>query len=227
MQFMRYGALVLCLLTLALLSAGCTAPTTTDQSGASLLGKATPTPTPTPGYGSVMITSDPWGATVYLDGEPKGTAPLTLTNVPAGKHALLVTMLGYLDSNSTITVAADKTATVKKTLKKGKPDIYVGIASTKMLQTGSDATIEVAGEVENRGEVPAYDFKLIIEMTPKDSKQKEFKATKTISLGVLYPGDQKHYVGHLELRRNVDFRGAIKCEYTHEGKLIKGSTKSF
>lgn len=225
MQFMRYGAFVLCLLVLALLSAGCTAPTTTDQSGSSLLGKATPTPTP--GYGSVVISSDPWGADVYLDDEYKGTAPLTLTNVPAGKHNLLVTMLGYLESNSTITVTADKATTVKKSLKKGKPDIYVSIDSTKMLQQGSDPTIEVVGTVENRGEEPAFDFKLIIEMTPKDSKLKEFKATKTISLGVLNPGAQKHYVGHVELRRGVDFKGTIKCEYTHEGNLVKGSTKSF
>ena len=225
MLFMRYRAPLICLLVLALLSAGCTS--TTDLPGTSSQKKTTPTPTPTPGYGSVMITSDPWGATVYLDGEPKGTAPLTLTNVPAGKHNLIVTMLGYMDSNSTITVTADKATTVKKALKKGKPNIYVSIESTKMLQMGSDPTIEVVGTVENRGEEPALNLNLIIEMTPKDSKQKEFKTAKTISLGVLYPGDQKHYVGHLKLRRNVDFRGAIKCEYTHEGKLIKGSAKSF
>lgn len=224
MLFMRYKASLICLLILALLSAGCT--TASELPGSFPQGKATPTPTPA-GYGSVMISSDPWGATVYLDGEKRGTAPLTLANVPAGKHNLLVTMQGYKESNTTITVTADKATTVKKTLKKGKPNIYVSIDSTKMLQMGSDPTIEVVGTVENRGEEPAFNFNLIIEMTPKDSKQKEFKATKTISLGVLNPGAQKHYVGHLELRRGVDFKGAIKCEYNHEGKLVKGSTKSF
>lgn len=224
MLFMRYKASLICLLILALLSAGCT--TASELPGSFPQGKATPTPTPAQ-YGSAMISSDPWGADVYLDGEYKGTAPLTLTSVPAGKHNLIVTMLGYMDSNSTITVTADKATTVKKTLKKGKPNIYVSIDSTKMLQMGSDPTIEVVGTVENRGEEPAFNFNLIIEMTPKDSKQKEFKATKTISLGVLNPGAQKHYVGHLELRRGVDFKGAIKCEYNHEGKLVKGSTKSF
>ena len=225
MQFMRYGAFVLCLLVVALLSAGCITPTTTEQSGSSLLGKAAPTPTPTPGYGSVVISSDPWGATVYLDGEEKGTAPLTLTDVPAGKHTLLVTMLGYLDSNSTITVTADKTTTAKKSLKKGKPDIYLGIADTKMLQQG--ALMEVSGEVQNRGEMTAYDFKLIIEMTPKDSNQKSKKATKTITMGALAPGAPRHYVGHVELERYLDYSGTIKCEYTFDGKLVKGSTKAF
>ena len=225
MLFMRYRAPLICLLVLALLSAGCTS--TTDLPGTSSQKKTTPTPTPTPGYGSVMITSDPWGATVYLDGEPKGPAPLTLTNVPAGKHNLIVTMLGYMDSNSTITVTADKSTTVKKSLKKGKPNIYVNIANTEMIPQGIDPLIEVTGMVENRGEEPAYDFKLIIEMMPKDSEHRDLKATKTISMGTLEPGDQKHYVGHVQLRRGVDFKGSIKCEYTHEGKLVKGSTKSF
>ena len=132
-----------------------------------------------------------------------------------------------MDSNSTITVTADKSTTVKKSLKKGKPNIYVNIANTEMIPQGIDPLIEVTGMVENRGEEPAYDFKLIIEMMPKDSEHRDLKATKTISLGVLYPGDQKHYVGHVQLRRGVDFKGSIKCEYTHEGKLVKGSTKSF
>lgn len=222
MLFMRYKASLICLLILALLSAGCT--TASELSGSLPQGKATPTPTPAQ-YGSVMISSDPWGATVYLDGEKRGTAPLTLANVPAGKHNLLVTMQGYKESNTTITVTADKALTVKKSLQKGKPDIYVGIESTKILQQG--ALIEVAGAVENRGEEAAYEFKLIIEMTPKDSSQKDLKATKTINIGTLSPGSPKHYVGHIQLKRGLDYKGTIKCEYTYDGKTIKGSTKSF
>lgn len=225
MLVMRYRVPLICLLILALFSAGCASPE--NLPGTSSQGKATPTPTPTPGYGSIMISSDPWGAEVYLDGEPKGTAPLTLTNVPAGKHNLLVTMLGYMESNSTITVTADKSMNVKKSLKKGKPDIYVNIAGTEMIQQGMDPLIEVKGTLYNKGEVPAYDFKLIIEMTPKDSKQKDLKASKTITMGTVDPGDQKHYVGHVQLKRGVDYKGTIKCEYLHEGKIVKGSTKSF
>lgn len=224
MLFMRYKIPLICLLILALLSTGCTSQE--QLSGTtSAYGKATPTPTP--GYGSVVISSDPWGADVYLDGKPRGTAPLTLTNVPAGKHTLLVTMLGYKESNSTITVTADKSITVKKSLQKGKPDIYVSIVSTEMIPQGINPLIEVTGMVENRGEEPAYDFKLIIEMTPKDSGYNDLKATKTISMGMLGPGDQKHYVGHVQLRRGIDYKGTIGCEYRYEGKVIKGTAKSF
>ncbi|GLI46808.1 hypothetical protein MBOURGENBZM_16000 [Methanoculleus bourgensis] len=225
MLFMRYRALLICLLVLALLSAGCTSPenlpSTTSQK------KTTPTPTPTPGYGSVMISSDPWGADIYLDGELKGTAPLTLTNVPTGKHNLLVTMDGYKESNSTITITADKGLTVKKSLKEGKPDIYVNIAGTQMVQQGIDPLMEITGTVFNEGEKTAYDFKLIIEMTPKDSRDKDLKVTKIKNMGALKPGDEVRYVEHIKLRRNIDYRGTIKCEYMSEGKLMKGATKSF
>jgi len=103
----------------------------------------------------------------------------------------------------------------------------VGIANTEMIQQGRDPLMQVVGKVENRGEATAYDFKLIIEMTPKDSTQKDQKVTKTITMGALGPGDDKSYVGHVQLRRGIDYKGSIKCEYTHDGQTIKGSTKSF
>ncbi|WP_317065549.1 PEGA domain-containing protein [Methanoculleus caldifontis] len=220
---MRYKTLLICLLIFALLSAGCT--NTASQPGITFSGKNTPTPTPTPGYGSVMISSDPWGADVYLDGEHKGVAPLTLTNVPAGKHTLRVKMLGYRESNSNITVITDKALTIKQSLQRGKPDIYVSIDSTKIIQQGT--LIEVSGEVENRGDEAAYEFKVIIEMTPKDSSMKDLKASKTVVIGALKPGDRKHYVGHVQLKRYYDYKGTIKCEYVFDGKTHTGSTKSF
>jgi hypothetical protein len=39
--------------------------------------------------GSVVITTEPAGAHVLLDGKEMGDSPLTLENVPAGKHALM------------------------------------------------------------------------------------------------------------------------------------------
>lgn len=224
MQFMRYGAPLICLLVLALLSAGCTS--TTDLPGATFSQNKI-TPTPTPGYGSVTISSDPRGADVYLDGEHKGTTTLTLTNIPAGKYNMVMKMPGYVESNSTITVAADKVTTVKKSLKKGKPNINVNVANTNLIQMGRDPLIEITGTVENRGEAPAYELVLIIEMTPKDSDYKNLKTEKIITIGPLEPGAQRSYVAHIQLMRNIDYKGSIRPEYKFEGDLHKGSAKSF
>jgi hypothetical protein len=222
MLFMRYRAPLIFLLVLALLSAGCAS--TADLSGTSQK-KTTPTPTPTPGYGSLAITSNPMGAEVYLDGELKGTAPLTLTNIPAGKHTLLVTKIGYVESNSTVTVTADKETRVSKSLKLGKPRLSLDITGSNLVYQGIDPLMEISGTVRNTGEESAFETRLVITMTPKDSKEK--KVTKTHVIGPLKPGDEKRYVEHLQLKRGIEYRGTIKCEYRDGSKMVSGASKSF
>lgn len=221
---MRYKASLICLLILALLSAGCAS--TADLSGTSQK-KTTPTPTPTPGYGSLAITSNPMGAEVYLDGELKGTAPLTLTNIPAGKHTLRVTKMGYVESNSTVTVTTDKETRVSKSLKLGKPKLSLDITGSNMIYQGIDPLMEISGTVRNTGEEPACETRLVITMTPKDSKEKDLKVTKIHVVGVLNPGDEKRYVEHLQLKRGIEYRGSIKCEHRDGSKMVRGASKSF
>ena len=64
-------------------------------------------------------------------------------------------------------------------------------------------------------------------MTPKDSKEKDYKVTKTHVVGVLNPGDEKHYVEHLQLKRGLEYGGSIKCEYRDGSKMVTGASKSF
>lgn len=224
MLFMQYKASLICLLILALLSAGCAS--TADLSGTSQK-KTTPTPTPTPGYGSLAITSNPMGAEIYLDGELKGTAPLTLTNIPAGKHTLRVTKMGYVESNSTVTVTTDKETRVSKSLKLGKPRLSLDITGSNMIYQGIDPLMEISGTVRNTGEEPACETRLVITMTPKDSKEKDLKVTKIHVVGVLNPGDEKRYVEHLQLKRGIEYRGSIKCEHRDGSKMVRGASKSF
>lgn len=221
---MQYKASLICLLILALLSAGCAS--TADLSGTSQK-KTTPTPTPTPGYGSLAITSNPMGAEIYLDGELKGTAPLTLTNIPAGKHTLRVTKMGYVESNSTVTVTTDKETRVSKSLKLGKPRLSLDITGSNMIYQGIDPLMEISGTVRNTGEEPACETRLVITMTPKDSKEKDLKVTKIHVVGVLNPGDEKRYVEHLQLKRGIEYRGSIKCEHRDGSKMVRGASKSF
>lgn len=54
--------------------------------------------------GSVSVYSSPLGANVFLDGAYKGTAPLNLTAVTPGSHALKMALDGYYDYDSTIYV---------------------------------------------------------------------------------------------------------------------------
>lgn len=62
--------------------------------------------------GTLAITTDPAGATVYVDGEMAGVTPLSVSTVASGDHRVRVVKSGYLDNGRLVTVAAGKSSTV-------------------------------------------------------------------------------------------------------------------
>jgi len=69
-----------------------------------------PAPEPEPVMGTLVISSQPDGATVALDGEAVGTTPLTVDR-PAGTYQVQVQQEGYRTYASTIEVNAGDTRT--------------------------------------------------------------------------------------------------------------------
>ena len=54
--------------------------------------------------GSVNIRTEPSGAQVYVDGDPKGNTPATITGLSAGSHTILLTHYGYQDQITFVTI---------------------------------------------------------------------------------------------------------------------------
>lgn len=79
-----------------------------------LCGCTTPLPEKT---GSVMVTSSPIGAEVYLDNEYHGTTPASITSVPAGNHTVEIRAAGYETWSTFITVTSAGMANVSPSLK--------------------------------------------------------------------------------------------------------------
>lgn len=73
------------------------------------------------GSGTLTIRSTPSGATVYIDGDSKGTTPLHLQNVPAGSHKVLLTLQGYGDSSQTVEMTGGSDKDVSISLAKATP----------------------------------------------------------------------------------------------------------
>jgi hypothetical protein len=55
----------------------------------------TPTPTPTPSSGKISFSSIPSGANIYLDNAYKGLTPLTIDDVPNGRHVVVMRLDRY------------------------------------------------------------------------------------------------------------------------------------
>jgi hypothetical protein len=89
--------------------------------------------------GVLVVSSEPSGATVTLDGTVAGTTPLNLTSVSAGDHTVLLSLAGYADQSATITVTAGGTSRNAYTLSAN----ILTISSTP-----SGATVTLDGTAE-------------------------------------------------------------------------------
>jgi hypothetical protein len=66
-----------------------------------------PKPIPTSAIGTITITSNPAGATIFLDNVIKGITPLTISSVSNGDHNVLLRLDSYKDSSKSVTVLGD------------------------------------------------------------------------------------------------------------------------
>jgi hypothetical protein len=66
--------------------------------------------------GSLHVITDPDSATVFIDGEERGAAPLYIENLSVGTHSLRIELEGYFASTSTFTVVVSETTLVEVTL---------------------------------------------------------------------------------------------------------------
>lgn len=61
--------------------------------------------------GSVSFVSYPPGAEIFMDGvDQEVKTPVIVTNVPAGSHAYILKLAGYMDYQGIITVLESQTA---------------------------------------------------------------------------------------------------------------------
>ncbi len=85
------------------------------------------------GYGSLRMSSNPSGAKVYLDDDPKGITPLDISKVVEGSHDYKLTKSYHEDVENVIDVSAGKLTKVDVSLShklwvKWVPEILTGLA---------------------------------------------------------------------------------------------------
>mgnify|MGYP001050138901 FL=1 len=66
--------------------------------------------------GSIRVTSSPSGSAIYLNGNYRGVAPLTIQNLVPGTYSLDAERSGYQSDHTTVTVRAGQQSNVQFTL---------------------------------------------------------------------------------------------------------------
>lgn len=71
---------------------------------------------PTPVTGTLVVSSNPPMAKIFIDGEVRGESPLRLNNISVGKHVVRLKKDGYAPLMKTVIIEEDKTLTLNETL---------------------------------------------------------------------------------------------------------------
>ncbi len=93
----------------------------------------------------IIVTTDPAGATVSLDGIVKSASPLTISGVSTGEHLVAASMMGYLEARRTVTLTPDQNLPVALKL-----DPVCGLVLIHSEPSGADVQINGA----DRGKTP-------------------------------------------------------------------------
>jgi TonB family protein len=100
--------------------------------------------TQTPTNGTVMVTSEPTGATVFLEGVEKGVTPVEIPEIAFGKHMVKLQLKGYQDIEKEVELTPE-TPTANMPLTMEKVAILTGTINVESQPDG--AFIVIANRV--------------------------------------------------------------------------------
>jgi hypothetical protein len=104
------------------------------QAAATNAPAVTATTAPVPGEGSLSVSTTPQGAQVFIDGVVRGMTPATIPGLPAGQHTVLLTLDGYQEFNTTVSIPDGKTAEFNTALAKTqKSPGFAGIVAVLVI----------------------------------------------------------------------------------------------
>ncbi len=84
---------------------------------------------PTPITGVLSVTSEPLGAAIMVDGKDYGVTPRNITGVIIGQHAVMLSLDGYNDEQTTVEVKENETTDISLTLMGGANKITTAVRS--------------------------------------------------------------------------------------------------
>ena len=96
--------------------------------------------------GSIVVATDPPGASVYIDGVLLGVTPATIPGLSAGSHTMILKLDGYDDLTLPVTITAGNTQYYSSAMRKGGAGATAAAApTTKKSPAPGCGTVIAAG----------------------------------------------------------------------------------
>jgi hypothetical protein len=165
--------------------------------------------------GSISVSSSVDGASVYLDDELVGEAPVTRDDVPAGRHRVRVESAGHEPFETDVRVRAGKRAEVEATLGFLAPSLRIESdvpGATVFLDRNYVGTAPVDIKAVSPGEheltVSADGFDMHAETVSVESGHRDIRVNfKNVALNESIAVVHKHRMGSCEGRLVADNQG--------------------
>lgn len=165
--------------------------------------------------GSISVSSSVDGASVYLDGELVGEAPVTRDDIPAGRHRVRVESAGHEPFETDVRVRAGKRAKVEATLDLLAPSLRVDSdvpGATVFLDRNYVGTTPVDIKSVSPGEheltVSADGFDMHAETVSVESGHRDIRVSfKNVALDESIDVVHKHRMGSCEGKLVADDQG--------------------
>ncbi|MBI3178558.1 MAG: PEGA domain-containing protein, partial [Deltaproteobacteria bacterium] len=180
------------------------------------------------GVGTIVVTSTPVPADIFLDGEPLGTTPVTRTDVPIGEHVLVARAPGYAEQAYRFELASSNPAHIAVTLQRAVGATPTFDAVIEVVTEPPGASVRIGGLPKGVTPltIPDQDSTrpVILEIA-KDGFQTEMRT-------VTFDAGQNRQTLRLPLKRVAasDGRGKMVIRSTPEGatvyigRQVKGQT---
>ena len=96
---------------------------------------------PTPITGVLSVTSEPLGAAIMVDGRDYGVTPRNITGMIIGQHAVMLSLDGYNDEQTTVEVKEQQTTDLSLTLKEDSNKIATATAGASQPKENKTFTV--------------------------------------------------------------------------------------
>jgi hypothetical protein len=213
MRYIGYIGISL-FLVLLVFSAGCTVngplskPNSTKKTPT-----VTTTPIPTPVYGNLFISTNPIGASVYLENVYKGMAPINLTNLPNGKYNLTLKLGRYNTIHEVVEIKGQSTS-ISRGMSEASATMDISVTNASVLDI-PPCVWSFIGNLNNTGELKVYKVILTLTMTPARAGYETIQ--ESTKMGDIAPGSNRPF----SFGSTVDCGGNYRVEIRWNGVDIK------
>lgn len=185
--------------------------------------------------GSVDVVTTPMEAKVYLNGEYKGTSPMTLKDLLIGEYEIGLEKSGYAKKHISIIVSENTTKTLNEELVNGKNVLIQSVPSkakvyvdkeelgiTPYLHSfkyGNYKVEIIKGDKISKKNInvePEGDDVFQFELKPKQKLFLQYSASFHAPIGIMI-GELGGTAWYFSIKSDADIKNTFKPRYTYEG----------